>query len=78
MAARTHPGSISVSRCATRCPGVAENFVNDLQAAVSYAKDPPQSMPASGALYGSGQHPDGKGMLEQGMLAFIEATYDEV
>jgi sphinganine-1-phosphate aldolase len=59
-------------------PGVAETFVRDLQDAVLYAKDPPQRMPASGALYGLAGTPDGKGMIEQGMLAFIEATYDEV
>jgi sphinganine-1-phosphate aldolase len=59
-------------------PGVAENFVRDLQDAVNYAKDPPTPMPASGALYGLASTPDGKSMIEQGMLAFIEATYDEV
>ncbi len=59
-------------------PWVAENFVRDLQDAVNYAKDPPTPVPASGALYGLASTPDGKGMIEQGMLAFIEATYDEV
>jgi sphinganine-1-phosphate aldolase len=59
-------------------PGVAENFLRDLQDAVNYAKDPPTPMPASGALYGLASTPDGKSMIEQGMLAFIEATYDEV
>jgi sphinganine-1-phosphate aldolase len=41
-------------------------------------RSPATPMPASGALYGLASTPDGKGMLEQGMLAFIEATYDEV
>ena len=59
-------------------PGVAENFVRDLKDGVAYAKNPPRSMPASGALYGLVSTPDGKGLLEQGMLSFIEATYDEV
>jgi sphinganine-1-phosphate aldolase len=59
-------------------PGVSKKFVRDLKDAVIYAKDPPQSMPASGALYGLASSPEGKGMIEQGMLAFIEATYDEV
>jgi hypothetical protein len=59
-------------------PGVAETFVRDLQEAVLYAKDPPTPIPASGALYGIASTPDGRGMIEQGMLAFIEATYDEV
>jgi len=59
-------------------PGVAENFVRDLADGVAYAKNPPRSMPASGALYGLASTPDGKGLLEQGMLSFIEATYDEV
>jgi sphinganine-1-phosphate aldolase len=59
-------------------PGVAEKFVRDLRDAVNYAKEPPTPVPVSGALYGLVSTPDGKGMIEQGMLAFIEATYDEV
>jgi sphinganine-1-phosphate aldolase len=59
-------------------PGVGERFVRDLRDAVNYAKDPPQSPPASGALYGLTSLPGGKEMVEQGMLAYMEATYDEV
>src|SRR5439155_1177702 len=35
-------------------PGLAERFVEDLRAAVTYAKSPPASPPKSGALYGGG------------------------
>jgi sphinganine-1-phosphate aldolase len=59
-------------------PGVAESFVRDLKDAVAYAKDPPQPFPTSGALYGLAGSLDGRAILEQGMLDFIEATYGEV
>jgi len=59
-------------------PGVAEAFVKDLRDGVAYAKDPPQPFPKSGALYGLGGSVDGQAFLKQGMLDFIEATYDEV
>jgi sphinganine-1-phosphate aldolase len=59
-------------------PGVAEAFVKDLKDAVTYAKDPPQAMPTSGALYGLTLSADGRMMVEEGMLSYIEATYDEV
>jgi sphinganine-1-phosphate aldolase len=59
-------------------PGVAEAFLKDLKDAVSYAKDPPQSMPMSGALYGLALTADGRMMVEEGMLSYIEATYEEV
>src|SRR5262249_56395592 len=36
-------------------PGLAERFVEDLRAAVAYAKNPPASPPRSGALYGGGR-----------------------
>ncbi len=59
-------------------PGVAEAFIDDLKNAVTYAKDPPQPFPKSGALYGLAGSVDGQAILKQGMLDFIEATYDEV
>jgi hypothetical protein len=57
---------------------VAESFVNDLRDGVAYSKDPPQPFPKSGALYGLAGNVDGQAFLKQGMLDFIEATYDEV
>jgi glutamate/tyrosine decarboxylase-like PLP-dependent enzyme len=59
-------------------PNVAENFIRDLRDGVAYAKDPPQPFPKSGALYGLAGSTDGQVFLQQGMLDFIEATYDEV
>ena len=59
-------------------PGIAEAFVSDLKEAVAYAKDPPQPLPVSGALYGLTMTADGKSMVKEGMLSYIEATYDEV
>jgi sphinganine-1-phosphate aldolase len=59
-------------------PGIAEAFVRDLKEAVAYSKTPSQPMPMSGALYGLTATSDGKMMVREGMLSFIEATYDEV
>ncbi len=59
-------------------PGVAEAFIVDLQAAVAYAKNPPQAFPTSGALYGLGSAAGGQEILKEGMLDFIEATFGEV
>ena len=59
-------------------PYVAETFVRDLRDGVAYAKNPPQPFPKSGALYGLAGSLDGQAFLQQGMLDFIEATYDEV
>ena len=59
-------------------PGVADAFVEDLRAAVSYAKNPTRQFPASGALYGLASSVDGQAFLKKGMLDFIEATYGEV
>ena len=61
--------------CVTRPntqPGVAEAFAEDLRAAVEYAKDPPDSPPRSGALYGAG----GAGAPAPGDLltGFLDAT----
>ena len=59
-------------------PGIAEAFVRDLKEAVEYAKNPPQPAPMSGALYGLAMTADGRIMVKEGMLSYIEATYDEV
>jgi sphinganine-1-phosphate aldolase len=59
-------------------PGVAETFVQDLRDGVAYANNPAQPFPKSGALYGLGGSTEGLHFLKQGMLDFIEATYDEV
>lgn len=56
-------------------PGVAERLVEDLVAAVAYAKtqtDPPRS----GAMYGLAGSPDGQQMLEEAMLGWLDATYE--
>jgi glutamate/tyrosine decarboxylase-like PLP-dependent enzyme len=50
-----HPAGLHF--CVTRPNtqgGVAEAFADDLRAAVEYAKDPPDTPPKSGALYGAG------------------------
>ncbi len=59
-------------------PGVAEAFIRDLRDGVTYAKDPAQPFPKSGALYGLAGSMDGRAFLNQGMLDYIEATYGEV
>jgi sphinganine-1-phosphate aldolase len=59
-------------------PGVAEAFIHDLKDGVAYARNPAQSFPKSGALYGLAGSTEGQFFLKQGMLDFIEATYDEV
>lgn len=61
-----------VTRPNTR-PGLAEQFAEDLAAAVAYAKDPPDSPPRSGALYGSG---GSGGPLPADLLgAYLDATH---
>jgi sphinganine-1-phosphate aldolase len=57
-------------------PGVAEKFVEDLAAAVQFAKDPPYETPKSGFLYGMGSTADGREILQMGMKSFVEAWYD--
>lgn len=57
-------------------PGLAERFIEDLKAGVAYAKNPLQPTPMSGALYGLSGSADGKEILKQGMLAWVEATYE--
>ncbi len=55
-------------------PGVAEKFVADLNAAVQYAKNPPDSPPRSGAMYGGGSMP--MEFVDQMMLAYLDMTYE--
>jgi glutamate/tyrosine decarboxylase-like PLP-dependent enzyme len=57
-------------------PGVAEQFVQDLGEAVSFAKDPPYDYPKTGALYGLAGTLEGKQMLSEGMKDFIDLTYE--
>ncbi len=59
-------------------PGVAEAFIEDLRAAVAYAKNPAEPYPASGALYGLAGLAGGQAILKEGMLDFLEATFNEV
>ena len=59
-------------------PGVADAFITDLKEGVTYAKNPAQPFPKSGALYGLSGSIEGQTFLRQGMFDFIEATYDEV
>lgn len=57
-------------------PGVAEQFVDDLQQAVAYARNPDQPLAESGAMYGLAGSPGGRAMLDELMLDFIDATYE--
>jgi hypothetical protein len=50
-------------------------FVDDLQAGVEYAKNPPQPIPNSGAIYGMAGSLDGQAMLNELVLAWLDATY---
>jgi len=56
-------------------PGVAERYVEDLRAAVEYAKDPPSPFPTSGAIYGLAGTLEGQTMLKQLILEWLDATY---
>jgi glutamate/tyrosine decarboxylase-like PLP-dependent enzyme len=59
-----------VTRPNTR-PGVVEAFLDDLAAAVAYAREPARPTPRSGALYGMGGTPEGNaglsGLLSAGL-----------
>jgi sphinganine-1-phosphate aldolase len=57
-------------------PGVAERYLEDLRAGVEYAKHPANPNPVSGALYGLAASPVGQAMLKEGMLDWIEASYE--
>jgi glutamate/tyrosine decarboxylase-like PLP-dependent enzyme len=61
--------------CVTRPntePGVVEAFATDLREAVAYAKDPPETPPRSGALYGSGGA--GAPAAADLLLGYLDAT----
>lgn len=69
----------AVHFCVTRPqarPHVAERFVDDLKAAVAYAKEKQGEPAKSGALYGLAGTVDGQQMLEEGLKAWIDATYE--
>jgi glutamate/tyrosine decarboxylase-like PLP-dependent enzyme len=57
-------------------PGVAEEFIEDLQAAVSYAKKPSQPFPKSGIVYGLAATPAGQSFLKEGLLDLIGEFYE--
>jgi len=58
-------------------PGVAERFVEDLRAAVEYAKHPEKPVAESGAIYGLSAQPAGRDVLEDQLLAaYLDATYE--
>src|SRR5262249_14474609 len=57
-------------------PGVAEQFVTDLRAAVEYAKQPPQEPPRSGAVYGGAAAGIDPGFVNEMLLSFLDETYE--
>lgn len=65
--------------CVTRPqarPGVAERFVADLREAVAYARSKQGEPAKSGAMYGLAGTVDGQQMLEEGLRAWLDATYE--
>jgi glutamate/tyrosine decarboxylase-like PLP-dependent enzyme len=56
-------------------PGVAERFVEDLRAAVAYAKDKPRGTARSGALYGGGAVA-ASGRLDAILRGWLDGTYE--
>jgi glutamate/tyrosine decarboxylase-like PLP-dependent enzyme len=56
-------------------PGVAERFVEDLRAAVAYAKDKPRGTARSGALYGGGAIA-ASGRLDAILRGWLDGTYE--
>lgn len=65
--------------CVTRpntAPGVAEQFLADLRAAVEYARRPDRPQARSGALYGLGGTPAGNEVLDVLLSAALDAMYD--
>ncbi len=55
-------------------PSVAERFVADLRDAVAYAKNPPARPPKSGAVYGSGASAIDPSIVNELMVAWLDAT----
>lgn len=56
-------------------PGVAERFVEDLKAAVEFAKNPPETPPMSSAVYGGGPAVD-RSWINELLLAMLDETYE--
>jgi sphinganine-1-phosphate aldolase len=56
-------------------PGVAEQFVADLRAAVEFAKNPPYPQAKSGALYGLAGSLEGREFLKEGIFSLLDETY---
>ena len=56
-------------------PGVAARFVRDLAAGVEYAKSPPTTPARSGAVYGGGAAALEPSMVNELMLAWLDASY---
>jgi sphinganine-1-phosphate aldolase len=57
-------------------PGIAEAFAADLAIAVDYAKDPPQPMPRSGAMYGAGGRVPDVERLTASLMNYLDATHE--
>jgi glutamate/tyrosine decarboxylase-like PLP-dependent enzyme len=57
-------------------PGVIERLVEDLRQGLAYARTRGGEPPRSGAMYGLASTPDGKLMLEEAMLGWLDATYE--
>ncbi len=57
-------------------PGVAEQFVADLEEAVDFAKHPPYEVPKTGFIYGMGASDDGREMLRLGLKGYMDAGYE--
>jgi sphinganine-1-phosphate aldolase len=56
-------------------PGVAEQFIWDLRAAVEFAKNPPYPQAKSGALYGLAGSLEGREFLREGIFSLLDETY---
>ena len=72
-----HPPALHF--CVTRPntqAGITEAFAADLAAAVEYAKDPPQPMPRSGAMYGAGGRSPDLERLRSGLIGYLDATHE--
>jgi glutamate/tyrosine decarboxylase-like PLP-dependent enzyme len=57
-------------------PGVASRFVRDIAAGVQYAKNPPATPARSGAMYGGGAASLDPSMVNELMLAYLDASTD--
>ena len=57
-------------------PGVAARFVKDIAAGVEYARNPPATPPRSGAVYGGGATGLNPAMVEELMMAWLDASYE--